>query len=333
MFSRNMILQGRVAVDGYREAHRQLHTGGWHKGIEEEHTPLLNTMLQSLKKTGFDSLEEYFIAEKPYQDEFIREDFEAQAIQREVRLIDLRESGHVYNLAAQEVIQSLNMEGVSPDTLIITHSEVEPQIGIHISQDSDASSELDIKGVEEAKVVVVRSQYSGFKPCLLSPTCIEPLLVSNNLYNEETGFVLWQEIMRQVWALFGITVDAPSTKTNDLTVNGKKLTGLWVGTNFISAMSCLDLDFSLAETFTVPLAGVSHPILSISERMTTARIEAGRTIDFTEFFDVFKGVLETVLHLTFVLGHLTVAEEKRIANYLSRYQSAEWTWHGEFNGD
>jgi len=333
LVEKNKVVQGREAVDAYRVAHTALHSHGWYKGISEDHTLLLNTLLSSLKVSGFNSLDEYFLAEKPYLNGFLCEEFEAQAIQREVRLIDLRGSGHVYNLAAQEAIKFLNMEGVSPDTLIISHSEVEHQTCINISKDSDASFELDDKSISDANVIVARSQYSGFKPTFISSMCPEPILISTNLYDERTGFALWREIMRQVWGLLGITVDESSTETNDLTVMGKKITGLWVGANFISACLCLDLDFALAEKLTHPLAGASHPVLSISDRMTSAKLVLGRNVDFAEFFAAFKGVLQTVLRLTFIPGHLTIAEEERIADYLPRYQSAAWTWQGIFNGD
>jgi len=60
--SKGKILAGREAADAYREAHRKLHSKGWYKGISEDHTPLLNTMLAELKILGFDSLEEFFTA-------------------------------------------------------------------------------------------------------------------------------------------------------------------------------------------------------------------------------------------------------------------------------
>ena len=56
------VISGRLAVDAYRLAHAQLHATGWHKGIPEEHTPLLNTMLDEFKKQGFNSLQEFFDA-------------------------------------------------------------------------------------------------------------------------------------------------------------------------------------------------------------------------------------------------------------------------------
>jgi len=49
------ILKGREAVETYRTAHTQLYAGGWHKGIPEEHTPLLKQMLKELELQGFTS--------------------------------------------------------------------------------------------------------------------------------------------------------------------------------------------------------------------------------------------------------------------------------------
>jgi hypothetical protein len=54
------VLKGREAVDAYRQAHAALHSQPWHKGIPEEHTPLLDKMLSELSKHGFDKLEGFF---------------------------------------------------------------------------------------------------------------------------------------------------------------------------------------------------------------------------------------------------------------------------------
>lgn len=53
------ILEGRKAVDAYRDAHTQLYSKPRHKGVPKEHTPLLNKMLDSLKRQGFNSLQEF----------------------------------------------------------------------------------------------------------------------------------------------------------------------------------------------------------------------------------------------------------------------------------
>lgn len=61
---REKILAGRKAVDAYREAHRQLYTGGWYKGISEDHTPLLEKLVADLEKIGFTSAEKEFEPKK-----------------------------------------------------------------------------------------------------------------------------------------------------------------------------------------------------------------------------------------------------------------------------
>ena len=52
--------KGRQAVDAYRLAHSQLHQAAWHKGVPEEHTPLLVKMVEDLELQGFTSTETKF---------------------------------------------------------------------------------------------------------------------------------------------------------------------------------------------------------------------------------------------------------------------------------
>lgn len=77
------MLAGRKAVKAYREAHRQLHSGPWHRGVPEEHTPLLNKLLTGLKGQGFNSLQEFFDASELLNIQELgyasREDFQAGA--------------------------------------------------------------------------------------------------------------------------------------------------------------------------------------------------------------------------------------------------------------
>ena len=56
------ILAGRSFVDEYRGEHSKLYDQGWHKGIPEEHTPLLNSLLNKLNAKDFSSLQEFFDA-------------------------------------------------------------------------------------------------------------------------------------------------------------------------------------------------------------------------------------------------------------------------------
>ena len=77
------IVAGRTAVDAYRDAHRQLHSTPWHKGVPEEHTPLLDKLLADLRKQRFNSLEGFSNASDELNVRELgftsREDFEAKA--------------------------------------------------------------------------------------------------------------------------------------------------------------------------------------------------------------------------------------------------------------
>jgi len=68
MVDTQKILAGRNAVEAYRTAHTKLYEKGWHKSIPEEHTPLLNIMLEPLRGLGFNSLQEFFDASKTLND-------------------------------------------------------------------------------------------------------------------------------------------------------------------------------------------------------------------------------------------------------------------------
>jgi len=330
LVEKNKVVQGREAVDAYRVAHTALHSHGWYKGISEDHTPLLNTLLSSLKVSGFNSLDEYFLAEKPYLNGFLCEEFEVQAIQREVRFIDLSSHEYVYNMAAQEAIEALRTLGRSPDTFLISHSAVEQKLCLQINRGTNTETAVIASEVIQEKIPIVRMLCYGWKPVFVSPQCPQPSLISRGIYDEKTGLALWQEIMRQVWEHFGIIT---TCEVNDVLVGDKKIAGLWIGESIAQAVCSLDLDFTLADKIIPPLTGVSHEALTASQRMTTAKIEAGRNIDFDEFFLVLKETLQRILHLTFVAGSLTTAEEERIAYYLPKYSSSEWTWQGDKDGD
>ena len=62
--SRTKVLKGRKSVDAYRQAHTKLYSGGWHKGIPEAHTPLLENLVAELEELGFTSTHTDFEAKK-----------------------------------------------------------------------------------------------------------------------------------------------------------------------------------------------------------------------------------------------------------------------------
>jgi len=68
MVVKDKVLAGRAAVDAYREAHRQLHSKPWHRGIPEEHTPLVKAMVGALNGLGFNSIQEFFDASDSLED-------------------------------------------------------------------------------------------------------------------------------------------------------------------------------------------------------------------------------------------------------------------------
>jgi len=86
------ILEGRKAVDAYREAHRQLHSKPWRRGIPEEHTPLLNDLLVKIKGQAFTSLGEFFDASRELNIQELgfssREDFEARNTDADKQALD-----------------------------------------------------------------------------------------------------------------------------------------------------------------------------------------------------------------------------------------------------
>ena len=65
------ILAGRKAVEEYREAHDKLHLKPWHRGVPEEHTPLVEALVNKLKEAGFDSLDGFFEANKQANQEVL----------------------------------------------------------------------------------------------------------------------------------------------------------------------------------------------------------------------------------------------------------------------
>ncbi len=68
MADKKEILAGRKAVDAYRRDHADLerYAGGWYKGMSDDHTPLLDIMKAGLRKQGFESIQEFFNANREY---------------------------------------------------------------------------------------------------------------------------------------------------------------------------------------------------------------------------------------------------------------------------
>lgn len=83
--NKQKVLKGRGAVDAYRQAHYELHQKPWHRGIPEEHTPLLETLVDALEKLGFTSSETDF---EPKKTEILAKFFDAS------ELLNFKELGY-----------------------------------------------------------------------------------------------------------------------------------------------------------------------------------------------------------------------------------------------
>ena len=90
--SKSKILAGRKAVNAYRKAHHALHSKPWHRDIPEEHTPLLNIMLKSLKGLGFNTIQEFFDASEELNIQELgftsREDFWGRATESDTEVLE-----------------------------------------------------------------------------------------------------------------------------------------------------------------------------------------------------------------------------------------------------
>lgn len=53
------LVKAREALALYRQAHRELHSETWHKGIPSAHTPLVEKLAQTVKAAGFEDLAEF----------------------------------------------------------------------------------------------------------------------------------------------------------------------------------------------------------------------------------------------------------------------------------
>jgi len=94
MAKRERVIAGRNQVDAYRIAHAKLYEKGWHRGIPEEHTPLLNIMLKAFKGLGFDTIQEFFDASEQLNIQELgfasKEDFEGKANEADREALRLR---------------------------------------------------------------------------------------------------------------------------------------------------------------------------------------------------------------------------------------------------
>ncbi len=69
MADKQKVLNGRKAVESYRDKHTKLHKDKpWHKEVPKEHTPLREDLLADLAKNGFDSFKDFWAASDDLHD-------------------------------------------------------------------------------------------------------------------------------------------------------------------------------------------------------------------------------------------------------------------------
>ena len=70
MLDKAKIISGRKVIQAYRTAHTNLYKNGWHKGVSEEHAPLLNVLTKAFKGLGFNTIQEFLNASNSLEDDW-----------------------------------------------------------------------------------------------------------------------------------------------------------------------------------------------------------------------------------------------------------------------
>lgn len=116
---KNKILAGRKAVDAYHEAHSALHAKPWHRGVPEEHTPLVNAMMTELKAQGFNSVAEFNAADKEFRAIEYGDELRVLTLPagNPVRIVDISSLGLEESWLSGVGAKRLRLDNVIPDTV------------------------------------------------------------------------------------------------------------------------------------------------------------------------------------------------------------------------
>lgn len=112
------ILKGRKAVDAYRDAHIQLHSKPWHKGVPGKHTILFKKLIAELEKIGITSTKTDF---EPKKTEILANFFE------DSEDLNIQETG-ILEGKIRANREDLSLIGFSPDMsppIIVKNNNVE----------------------------------------------------------------------------------------------------------------------------------------------------------------------------------------------------------------
>lgn len=126
--------------------------------------------------------------------------------------------------------------------------------------------------------------------------------------------------------------------SNDVLVGEKKIAGSTIeihgDTLFFGGTITLDFDYELARNVLriPPEKFRDKKAKSVDEWVTSAKIELGREVGFSEIVDALKMGFEEVLHIEFDMStSLTEAVEEIIESLQEKYRSEEWLKTGRWS--
>ena len=126
IIEKEKILAGRKAVDAYHVAHNLLHSKPWHKGVPEEHTPIVNNMMAELKKQGLSSLQELQAAEKALAVQERNEEIRTLALPagNPIRFVDTSSLELEESWDRTRGAKELRLDGAISDTVYFRYSHL-----------------------------------------------------------------------------------------------------------------------------------------------------------------------------------------------------------------
>lgn len=289
--AKDKILSGRKAVDAYRQAHTQLHSQPWHRGIPEEHTPLLEKMLADLKEQGFNSLEEYFQAARKSGIGIISPDFSLADVP--LRFL-VQDSGGLFVGAVTECRRA----DLIPDTVLLSYLPT-PRFGVPSKMSREEIEEqLDLEFCQANNIPVITYVHDERLSAVMYLEAFSPqfdVITKRALMSLDYGRVLCLSVLER------LGVNAEIGQANNIMVGGRKITSVSLyeseGVARLGGIFNLSLQTSLLDLAFHPPESKLHGLAKISEWMTSVEQEINREVPMEEFTASFVAAFEELFHL------------------------------------
>ena len=310
--SNQNIIKGRGAVDAYRAAHAQLHSAKWHKGLPEEHTPLLNTMLSELKKQGFNSIDEFFKIEH----QFVLTQGVLNLAGKEIRLIDMSAESYFDFLALIEAERNLMVSKQIPNTLTMFNPErYWITTGYNLEDSNEYVDLIKAKGLD-VKLII---NAPGKGTAIIgrgSVACVLTLKAGLQELTDAYAQRFFTEILR------GLGITGTSLDGNDILVGGKKIIGMSnLNSETVSALrAIIALDFPYDLAHIIKSRADKIPA---KDRVITARSILGKEVTTADLKRAFQIAVTTVFNTTLVIQTPSELELNLISKGRDRYISDE----------